>query len=152
MKTSNQEHRSRRFSLPAKTGLCSLMVLMVLVFLAGCGGSSSTSVPTTSPTPTPTPTPVAEVSVSLSTSSVTVVAGGTATFAATVTNATDQSVTWSVQEGTEGGTITPAGVYTAQATAGTYHVVATSDADPSKSASALVTVTGESGEGTLTIQ
>lgn len=40
-----------------------------------------------------------------------------------------------------GGTITPTGLYTAPATAGTFHVVATSVADPTKSATATVTVT-----------
>jgi hypothetical protein len=46
-----------------------------------------------------------------------------------------------VQEGAAGGAITSAGVYTAPATAGNYHVVATSQADSTKSATATVTVT-----------
>lgn len=50
------------------------------------------------------------------------------------------AVTWSVREGSAGGTVTPAGLYSAPATPGTYHVVATSVADPSKSAAAVVTV------------
>jgi hypothetical protein len=50
-------------------------------------------------------------------------------------------VTWSVQEGTAGGTITAAGVYTAPANAGTYHVVAASAANPSSTAVAPVAVT-----------
>jgi hypothetical protein len=49
-------------------------------------------------------------------------------------------VTWSIQEGAAGGTITPAGVYTAPATAGTYHVVATSQANPAVSMVTPVTV------------
>jgi hypothetical protein len=62
------------------------------------------------------------------------------TFSATVTGATDRSVTWSVQEGAAGGTITAAGVYTAPSTAGTYHVVATSRADTTKRSVATVSV------------
>ncbi len=62
-------------------------------------------------------------------------------FAATVTGSTNTAVTWSVQEGATGGSITAAGVYTAPANAGTYHVVATSQADPTKTAVAAVTVT-----------
>jgi hypothetical protein len=50
-------------------------------------------------------------------------------------------VTWSVQEGAAGGTITPTGVYTAPENAGTYHVVATSAADISRTAVAAVAVT-----------
>jgi hypothetical protein len=60
-----------------------------------------------------------------------------------VTGAADPAVTWSVQEGAAGGTITPAGVYTLPADAGTWHVVATSRADPSRSAVVPVTVTHE---------
>lgn len=68
-------------------------------------------------------------------------AGGTQTFAAAVTNAPDTGVTWSVREGTAGGSIGENGVYTAPTTAGTYHVVATSRYDPEKTAEATITVT-----------
>jgi len=61
-------------------------------------------------------------------------------FLSVVTGTLDQSVTWSVAE-TGGGTITNAGLYTAPATPGTYHVTATSVKDSSKSATATVTVT-----------
>jgi len=63
------------------------------------------------------------------------------TFTATVANTTNRAVTWSVQEGAAGGSITTAGVYTAPQSAGTYHVVATSVADGTKAAIATVTVT-----------
>ena len=71
--------------------------------------------------------------------------GGTATFTASVSNAANTQVTWSVVE-TGGGTITPAGVYTAPTTIGTatsktYTVKATSVADSTKFDTALVTVT-----------
>jgi hypothetical protein len=65
------------------------------------------------------------------------------TLRATVTGATDTSVTWSVQEGAAGGTITSAGVYTAPTSEGTYHAVATSRADPARSAVATLTVRDE---------
>jgi hypothetical protein len=70
--------------------------------------------------------------------------GSTFTFTATV-NGLDagqaSGVTWSVQEGAQGGTVDPSGNYTAPSTIGTYHVVATSVADPSKSGAGAVTVT-----------
>jgi len=64
----------------------------------------------------------------------------TIAFTASVTGATDRSVTWSVQEGAAGGTISTAGVYTLPPDAGTWHVVATSNADPSRSAVVPVAV------------
>ena len=89
-------------------------------------------------TVTPPPPPVA---VAISPSPGAVYACQTLAFTATVTGASDTRVTWSVQEGAAGGTITTAGAYTAPANAGTYHVVAASVADPSSSAVAPVGVT-----------
>lgn len=63
------------------------------------------------------------------------------TFTASVTGTTNGAVSWSVQEGAAGGTITSGGVYTAPAVAGTYHVVATSQADTTRSQVATVVVT-----------
>jgi hypothetical protein len=60
----------------------------------------------------------------------------TVSFSATATRGT---VTYAVQEGDAGGTITAAGAYTAPSNAGTYHVVATGSAGGS--ATAVVTVT-----------
>jgi hypothetical protein len=87
-----------------------------------------------------TATPVVTVSVSPGTAAVRV--GGTAAFTAAVTGTTSgqsTAVTWSVQE-SGGGTVDSSGHYTAPATPGTFHVVATSLADTSKQASAAVTV------------
>ncbi|NVJ07058.1 chitinase [Myxococcus sp. AM001] len=86
------------------------------------------------------PAPPPPVEVAISPTSATIPAGGTQAFTATVTGSTNTAVTWSVQEGAEGGTITQAGLYTAPVTGGTYHVVATSQAAPTKSAVATVTV------------
>jgi hypothetical protein len=57
---------------------------------------------------------------------------------ATVTGASDTRVTWSVTEA-GGGTVTN-GIYTAPQVPGTYTVVATSMADPTKTAQATMTV------------
>src|SRR5439155_20852765 len=62
-------------------------------------------------------------------------------FTATVTGTANTSVTWSVQEGAAGGTVSAAGLYTASSTEGTYHVVATSAADTTRSAVATIAVT-----------
>ena len=84
------------------------------------------------------------VNVSVSPTAATVAPGGTQQFTATVTGTTNTGVTWSVIEA-GCGSVTPAGLYTAPATAGTCHVKATSKADPTKSAQATVTVASGSG-------
>jgi hypothetical protein len=85
------------------------------------------------------PPPTIAVSVSPSTSSV--LTGSTVRFTATVTGAADQSVSWTVREGTSGGSIDVDGNYVAPAAAGTFHVVAASHADPAKTATATINVT-----------
>lgn len=87
-----------------------------------------------------TVTVVEGVAVSVSPSAVTLQPGQTQDFAATVTGSSNTAVTWSVQEGPDGGTVTAQGLYTAPQKLGTYHVVATSVADPSRQAVATVTV------------
>jgi hypothetical protein len=57
-----------------------------------------------------------------------------------VANTTNTGVTWSVQEGAAAGTLTASGVFT-PAKAGTFHIIATSQTDASKTATATVTVT-----------
>ncbi len=81
---------------------------------------------------------VNQVAVFLSPTSATVAPNGTQAFTATVTGTTNSAVNWTVAE--DGGGTFTSGVYTAPATAGTYHLVATSAADPSKSATATITV------------
>lgn len=85
-------------------------------------------------------TPAAAVAVSVTPASSTLVETKTVNLTASVANTSNTAVTWSVQEA-GGGSITAAGVYTAPAAAGTYHVIATSQADTSKTAAATVTVT-----------
>jgi len=76
---------------------------------------------------------------------VTLPVGGKQSFATTVSGLSSTAVKWSVQE-TSGGSIDASGNYTAPTTAGVYHVVATSVADPTKSATAEIhTVDGSGG-------
>jgi hypothetical protein len=80
------------------------------------------------------------VSVAVSPSSPIVAPGGSQTFVATVAGSTNQAVTWQVVE-PGGGSITSAGVYTAPAAAGTYHIRATSSGDPTRYITITVNVT-----------
>jgi len=106
------------------------VVLPALLVLACQGGR----------TPDPAAESPATVEVAVKPAAATVAAGGKQAFAATVTAAADTSVNWSVAEGAAAGSITSAGLYTAPSTSGTFHVVATSVADPSRAGSATVTV------------
>ncbi len=81
------------------------------------------------------------VAVQVQPSSARVAPGGSVSFAAAVTGTANTAVTWSIQEGAPGGSVNTSGLYTAPVTAGAYHVVATSQADTTKSAAAAVTVT-----------
>lgn len=67
--------------------------------------------------------------------------GLTQQFTATLVGTTSNSVTWSVQPGGAGGSISISGLYTAPATAGADIVVATSTAFPGATSSTTVTVT-----------
>jgi len=82
----------------------------------------------------------AATSVMVSPTAATLSIGQSVSFTATVDGAHGAAVTWSVQEGAAGGTVTLAGVYTAPQSAGTYHVVVTSAVDPTKSDAATLTV------------
>jgi len=108
-----------------------LPCLLATAFLAGCGADNRPSEPADNPVP---------VHVSINPSAITVPQGGSQSFAASVTGSDNTAVTWKVQEGAAGGAITSAGVYTAPAAPGDYHVVATSQADSTKSATATVNV------------
>jgi hypothetical protein len=122
-------------------------VLFFLLFLNACGGGSSSS-PGPPPPPPPPPTGVT-VAISPGTASVTIEQG--TQFTAAVTNASDMSVTWSVNGTTGGnstvGTISSSGAYAApgKVPTGAITVTATSVADPTKSDSATVTVSGYTG-------
>jgi hypothetical protein len=99
--------------------------------------------------------PAAKVEVTIFPATAKVAAGKPIDFAATVTGAPTSEVTWKVEEGDDVGKIQTRGAYakegaislyatyTAPKTPGTYHLVATSTADPSKSASSEITVVGK---------
>jgi hypothetical protein len=134
MKTSNRG--SKRKSVNLLT-LCAILITLGMSVLEsfGCAGLSTTVHPI-------------PVSVTISPTSATVTAGGTQQFTATVQNASNTAVTWQVNGVTGGsatvGTISSSGLYTAPATVpspATIMVTAVSQADPTKSASAQVTIT-----------
>lgn len=118
---------------------CCLATLLLLI--TGCGWSTDNALGNHTTTTTTTSN---DSGVTITASTASVAGGGTSTFSATVSGATDQGVIWSVVE-PNGGSITQEGVYTAPQTAGTYHVRATSVADPSKSGTITVTVSSGSG-------
>ena len=93
----------------------------LVCLVAGCGGNSSATKP---------PSPV---TVQVSPNSITVLRGMSQRFTANVSGTSNTAVTWNVQENSQGfdvGTIDGTGLYTAPQNAeGTFHVVATSQAD-----------------------
>lgn len=116
--------------------LLHLLATVLVLALASCGGSGGGGNGGGS-----------TVTVSISPSTATVSTGGAVSFTATVSGTSNTAVTWT----TSGGSITPAGVLTAPATAGTVTVTATSVADTSAKATATVTVGSTSGTPTITI-
>jgi hypothetical protein len=87
------------------------------------------------------PPPPPAVAIAISPTTVTLDACKGQVFTATVTNASNTAVTWTIVEA-GAGTITN-GAYVAPSSPGTYHVMAVSQADPTKTAQAIVTVGAE---------
>ena len=81
------------------------------------------------------------ITITISPSTITVSIADTEQFTATVSGSTNTAVTWSAT----GGTIDNNGLFTAGNTVGVFEVKAVSVADPSKSATAEVTVTKVAG-------
>jgi len=104
--------------------------------------TATATVVVSAPPPPPPPPPPA-VAVTISPSSITLDACKGQVFTATVTNSSNGAVTWRVTEGSAGGSLAGNGIYTAPQAAGTYHVVATSVADPTKTAQGTITVGAE---------
>ena len=100
-----------------------LLVALVSLVLVACGGDDDKK----------------PINVSISPTTATVKVGMTQTFTASVTGTSNTAVSWSVAEA-GGGSINSSGVYTAPSTPGTYTVMATSQRDTRRSASATVTV------------
>jgi len=109
----------------ARIGALILLVLHVVV--AGCGGANPVEVPI-------------QVQVSISPAMANLNQGGTQSFTAVVTGTSNSAVNWTLQEGAAGGSVTNTGAYTAPSKSGTFHVIATSQADTTQSATATVTV------------
>jgi hypothetical protein len=107
---------------------------LALGSLLGCGGGGSG------------PGAPPAITVTLSPAGAALWTGGTQTFQATVTGTTDTAVAWSVVE-PSGGTISATGRYTAPASPGTFRVKATSAADPTKAATAPVSVSVQPAPG-----
>ena len=81
-----------------------------------------------------------DIDVEITPNSATLGPGDTQQFTAAVTNAANTDVTWTAT----GGAIDPDGTYIAGTATGTFHVTATSVADPSVTGTAFVQVTEES--------
>ncbi len=87
-----------------------------------------------------TGSPDSGISVAISPSTPTVEAGGSIQFTAAVTGSANTAVTWSIDEPSDCGSITPQGAYAAPSQAAICHVIATSGADPTRSDVATITV------------
>ena len=104
------------------------LTVLLLAGLSACGAASSSSLPDSQ-----------VVAIQASPSNAQVAPRGAVAFAASVTGTVDTSVIWQVVEA-GGGSVDTSGRYTAPAAVGTYHVIVTSRADPTKSDTATVTV------------
>jgi hypothetical protein len=121
-----------------------IAAVMCAAWLQACGGGSASIA-----SPPPPPPPPA-VTVTVTPTGGSVLLGSSQAFTAVVTNTSDTSVTWSVN-GVPGGTaptgtISNAGTYTAPAdlpSQTTIQIVATSQADPTKSAAAQLTIASD---------
>lgn len=135
-------HR-RRIASHSTLRWCVLLAATIL--LHGCGGGSTGSgiIP-------PPPPPPQSVSIAISPTSSSILLGDSLTFSATVKNASNTNVTWSVN-GIPGGsastgTISSSGIYTAPTdlpASAVVNVTATSEADTTKSATAQLTITSD---------
>ena len=106
-----------------------IVTLVLLVLLPGCGGGGGAvkPVPTT-------------LLVSVFPPSDVLGPLGIRIFSAKVNTSPSTKITWSVEEGVAGGSITGSGQYTAPNNPGLFHVVATSTQDPRNNATADVTI------------
>ncbi len=118
--------------MPRSTSLMPLAAFTGLLLLACGGGGGGGS------TQTPPPPPI--VNVTVTPSQARILPGGHQILTATVVGSSNTAVTWSVVEGASGGTVSSSGVYTAPPTLGTFHVQATSVANPNDSSTATLQV------------
>jgi hypothetical protein len=140
------ETTQQRFAVPLL-----LALLTISGCVLGCAGSTASSSPAVIPSsPTPPPPTPSAVAVTVTPATSSLLLGNTQTFTATVSGATDTSVSWSVNALPGGsattGTITAAGLYTAPADlpiTSAVQITATSNSDPTKSATAFLTITSD---------
>lgn len=136
--------RIRKKDLSARHQSKLAVILLAMgAYTLGCGGGGAGSV-------APPPPPPPSITVIVTPNSGTVLLGGTVSFAASVSNTTDTTVIWSINGTTGGspqvGTISADGIYMAPPDlppGGMVQVTATCHADPSKSATASVTVSSD---------
>ncbi len=122
--------RNMRTQLSRKKILPLSVLLLLSLSLVGC--MDDKDIPSSAISPQ-------KISISISPETLTLPAGGERKFSASVSGSGNTAVDWMIQE-TAGGTISNQGLYTAPLSPGTYHVVVNSKIDPSKTASAMVTV------------
>jgi hypothetical protein len=136
MQNSQPLEQSTSFVKPGFHRIATALTIAVAAFgVWGCGENSISS-----PAPPPAPPPAPLISVTVTPSSITVLRDATQAFAAKVTGTTNTAVTWSVEE-SSGGTIDSTGLYTPpQNGAGTFHVIATSQANSAAISEAAVIV------------
>jgi galactose oxidase-like protein/Kelch motif protein len=116
-------------------------IFALAISFASCGGAMSSNPLSRAGNLPPDPPPTPRVSVIVTPAGIGQVWQGThVQFSAEVIGTPNQSITWIVKEGSNGGTIDRTGLYTAPAAAGTFHVVATSQADATASGTASVQV------------
>jgi hypothetical protein len=144
----NTSHRASHALQARALGLS--QAALAAMWLLSCGGGPAS---VTSPPPSAPPPPSVTVTVTPTTGFV--LLGNSQALTATVTNTTDTSVTWSVNNIPGGspsmGSITAAGLYTAPVdlpSPSIVQVTATSQADSSKSVTAQITITSDIGIST----
>jgi hypothetical protein len=111
---------------------------------SGCAGTAGAGSTTT----TKASGSAQMVSVGIAPTSTTLTANSAVQFTAAISGTSNTAVTWSMSGG--GGTVSSSGMYAAPTTPGTATVMATSVADPSKTATASVTITG-AGTSTISV-
>jgi Bacterial Ig-like domain (group 2)/Galactose oxidase, central domain/Kelch motif len=130
MQNSQTLGRSNSLMNPGFHRIAMALTIAAALGVWGCGGSSTSS---SSPPPS-------LINVTVTPNSVTVLRDSTQAFTAKVTGTTNTAVTWNVEE-SSGGTIDSAGLYTPpQNVAGTFHVIATSQANSAVAGAAAVIV------------
>lgn len=109
--------------------LVAIGLLTGVLLLGGCGSGGSQSGGGDQ-----------NVSITVTPSASNATVNATAHFSATVSGTSNSGVTWAVVEGAGAGSVSTAGLYTAPATPGVYHVRATSVANKDATATGQITV------------